>query len=530
MNTAKKYGLLGAAGLSLVTVAAMLPGSASASAPSPFTQGARPSANPRVGIQDNALISSLDESPVAWGQLPVTNPDSAAGIDRYGYRTQAPGQPLTQAANETSKTEPDKNVYLNFQGRHFLYQGHEIGGRGYITRINLDEPDLSKRVTLIAEAPGDTSTPPKGPTFDGITWDPWTHQLLVTAESASPVGGVFAVTLDSAGNSTSPLVTKLPALGSGGYEGIQNDSNGNVWMVEDIGGSAPAGHPNSKVPNSYVYRFTPTSRADLTAGGTLQALQVRRADGTPVTAAQLATGTDSFISQLHRFGSSFSTRWVTIDPGNSTASAAGAGATPFKRPENGVFRPGTNFKEFYFTETGDTNALSDVPGAFGAVFRLSQSSPTASTGTISPVALGDVHHTGFDNIQFAGKDQLLVVEDAGDLLHGQRDALDSGYVVQFDGNHASPQLVRWLAEGRDSSATWDALFPKNPSNDGDNEVTGIHVSDGDATIGGVLGAKVPKPFTGAWRAFWTQQHGDNVTWELHPTSTSGGPEDGGTNK
>jgi hypothetical protein len=36
--------------------------------------------------------------------------------------------------------------------------------------------------------------------------------------------------------------------------------------------------------------------------------------------------------------------------------------------------------------------------------------------------------------------------------------------------------------------------------------------------GGVLGAKDPHPFDedGKWRAFWTQQHGDNTTFELMP--------------
>ena len=52
-------------------------------------------------------------------------------------------------------------------------------------------------------------------------------------------------------------------------------------------------------------------------------------------------------------------------------------------------------------------------------------------------------------------------------------------------------------------------------NDGDNEITGIHVSDGDPTVGGLLGAKLPQPTTSAsWRTFWTQQHGDNTTWEI----------------
>jgi len=52
-------------------------------------------------------------------------------------------------------------------------------------------------------------------------------------------------------------------------------------------------------------------------------------------------------------------------------------------------------------------------------------------------------------------------------------------------------------------------------NDGDNEITGIHVSDGDPTVGGLLGAKLPQPTTStSWRTFWTQQHGDNTTWEI----------------
>ena len=74
---------------------------------------------------------------------------------------------------------------------------------------------------------------------------------------------------------------------------------------------------------------------------------------------------------------------------------------------------------------------------------------------MSPVTVGDVTHTGFDNISFATKNQLLVVEDAGDSLHKQRNALDSGYVLDLRGKTArSP--IRWLAEGRDASATYDA--------------------------------------------------------------------------
>jgi hypothetical protein len=130
------------------------------------------------------------------------------------------------------------------------------------------------------------------------------------------------------------------------------------------------------------------------------------------------------------------------------------------------------------------------------------------------VAVGDEAHSGLDNIAFATKDQLLVVEDAGDGLHAQRDALDSGYVIDLgrDGK-GGHHMTRWLAEGRDASALYDATTSPG-YNDGDNEITGIHVSDGDPAPAGLLGAKLPLPFDGSWRVFWTQQHGDNVTWEV----------------
>ena len=53
-------------------------------------------------------------------------------------------------------------------------------------------------------------------------------------------------------------------------------------------------------------------------------------------------------------------------------------------------------------------------------------------------------------------------------------------------------------------------------NEGDNEITGIHVSDGDPGTDGILGAKVPRLFHDGWRLFWNQQHGDNVAWEVVP--------------
>jgi hypothetical protein len=199
------------------------------------------------------------------------------------------------------------------------------------------------------------------------------------------------------------------------------------------------------------------------------------------------------------------------------AAAKAAGGTPFKRPENGLFRPGTNFSEFIFDATGDTSALTEAAafGGFGALFRLHIS---GDSGTLSLVFRGDLTHTGLDNCGFWDQNRIVFVEDAGDGLHGQRNALDSAYLFDLNTDYSNPanRPVRVLAEGRDAAATLDSQFSgiTGFQNDGDNEITGWHESDGDPTVNGLLGAKIPTPFRAGWRVFWTQQHGDNYTWEI----------------
>jgi hypothetical protein len=76
------------------------------------------------------------------------------------------------------------------------------------------------------------------------------------------------------------------------------------------------------------------------------------------------------------------------------------------------------------------------------------------------------------------------------------------------------QPIRFLGDGRDPSATLDSGSGGFGKNEGDNEITGIHLSDGDSIVRGILGAKIPEVGRDGWRWFWTQQHGDNVTWEV----------------
>ena len=490
------------------------------------------------------LSAELAGQVVAQGATPLENPTSLIGF--YGYENDVVGAgdptkpqmvPTQSVNNEAQKTEPDENTYLSFKhalrgadsgyyyGKKFLYQGHEnaasVNGakQGYITRINLDA-DAAHRVTLLATT--DTSGTALA-TIDGSIWDPWAGQLIFTTESAS------APTYSATPDYPSTVTDVSGALGRGGYEGVTLDSEGNIMIVEDIGG-ANKGNTTAKIPNSFVYRYIPDSPGDL-ANGKLQVLQVlNNVNHQPITQATQTPLHSADQIAVHTYGSSFAASWVTVHdtavdghvPFNANTLAKAKDGTPFKRPENGRFRPGTGFREFYFDETGDTNATSPEnadEGGWCSIFKLSQSHPGASSARLSIFYKCDGTRAGFDNTTFLSHDLVTFVEDAGDTLHTQRNALDSGWLFDVTQDYSDPsdQPVRWLAEGRDPSATIDSAAGGFGKNDGDNEITGTSVSDGDPTVPGVLGAKNPHLFQNdKWRFFYTEQHGDNRTYEVVP--------------
>jgi hypothetical protein len=536
MKMVRKTKLTSLLGALVAAGAAVLVTAAGATPPAGPTLTGVPSANTKsTGYAPaSALSPELRQIVVAQGSNRLEN--TSALTSYYGYDNDvlnSVGQPqmlpTPSSPTEAHKTEPDKNTYLVFKpglagadpgydyGTHFLFQGHEggAGGAGYITRINLDA-DAAHRVTLMATE--DSNGNPLA-TIDGSTWDPFAKRLLFTTEN--PNAPTYAATPGY----PSTVTDVSGALGRGGYEGIQDDSNGDLWICEDVGGANKPG-TKARKPNSYVYRYVPRSPGDL-GHGKLQVLQVRNEADEPITAASQEAINSPDQLALHTYGESFATRWVTIHdtavdgtaPFQALPLAVAAKATPFKRPENGVFQPGSHFTKFFFDETGDTNAESvenATAGGWGSIFELSQSSPGANTGTLRLFYTGNAVHTGFDNVTFLSRNAITFVEDAGDTLHTQRNALDSGWVFQVDRDYSKPQNqpVRWLAEGRDASATIDAENGGFGKNDGDNEITGAVVSDGDPSAQGILGGRIPELGTPSWHWFYTQQHGDNYTYEV----------------
>lgn len=509
-------------------------------------------ANKKIESQATETVISAEfaQAPVAKGVMKLENP--TAILTNYGYAADGPIVPVAgdKQSNdhhvEASKTEPDKNTFLvlndqtgpdaNYNyGSQFIFQGHEAGAvvdkrpQGYLTRINL-QADEAHRVTLMADKDSSGATLPF---IDGSTWNPIAQRLLLTGEEGEE-GGVWQATATF----PSKVDSLTGVMGIGSYEGVQTDEDGNVWLVEDAGGKVGDVNKHAKQPNSFVFRFVPTDKTDMLKGGTLQALQIIDQSGKPILFNDGKRDEDAMsqgMKDIHSYGVTLKTKWVDVHdttkdgmaPFDANKAAKTAMASPLKRPENGMFRPGTDFSEFYFTETGDTNAETEAKeefGGFGGILKLKQAAASAQEGELSLVYRGKVDHTGFDNLAFASATELMIVEDAGDKLHGQRKAFDCGYVLNMNEDYSKGlEPVRFMALGRDPSATIDsALSAEKDSgfqNSGDNEITGIHISDGDATAAGLLGAKIPNLADKAWRMFYTQQHGDNTTFEISRNTT-----------
>ncbi len=106
-------------------------------------------------------------------------------------------------------------------------------------------------------------------------------------------------------------------------------------------------------------------------------------------------------------------------------------------------------------------------------------------GRIELFYRADAAHGGLDNIGFLTKRTLVAVQDFGDTAHGQTGHVRLGATRSTSAGH-SPNPQRLIGEGRDASATIDSQFLATGvagfQNDGDNEITGFHVSNGDPGV------------------------------------------------
>ena len=356
------------------------------------------------------------------------------------------------------------------------------------------------------------------PTFDGITWDPFTKQLLLTAEAKYPTGGVLGRRPRRAGRRQSTgRAVRLPRAGLWRLRGRPERLR---RQRVARGGHRRRQRQRRQDAQQLRLPVPPIRHERPHPGGTLEALQVLRRDGSPITAAQLSAdpASEGHRGPAHR-GTSFATKWVTAHTGTRSRSTPPPAprrqsATPFKRPENGVFRPGHRVRRVLLHrdrrhEHGQHAARGlrrGLPPRAGGPARRHGPAVAASWATGSTPASTTSPSPPRTGCSSSRTPATACTPSA------TRSTPATWSDVRGD-DHKPRRLTRWLAEGRDASATFDAITSPVVQRRRQRDHRHPRLRR-RPTVSGLLGAKLPQPFDGRWRMFWTQQHGDNVTWEI----------------
>ena len=197
----------------------------------------------------------------------------------YGYdndvaqrgRRAADGPHRRRARPRRTKTEPDKNTYLVFKhglhgadpnydyGTHFLFQGHEASACASGLH-HAHQP--RRRRCAPRDAAGDQGRE-RRPDRDDRRLD-----LGPVRPAAALHDGERRRRRRYAATPGYPSTVEdvSGALGRGGYEGIQNDSDGNIWIVEDIGGSNKPGDDGEAARTASSTATSRSTRATCTTG------------------------------------------------------------------------------------------------------------------------------------------------------------------------------------------------------------------------------------------------------------------------
>ncbi|ALP52488.1 hypothetical protein Tel_04620 [Candidatus Tenderia electrophaga] len=179
----------------------------------------------------------------------------------------------------------------------FMYRTHEVRGvpeGGAVSVVDLETGETRILVQDVSYT-----------ALDGIRWTPW--GTLLFAEETSG-GRLFEIELN-ANLMTAATVHDRPAVGRLAHEGIDIDSEGNVYVIDEHRGRSQG--CNGVVPcGGGIYKFVPDVYGDLSSGA-LYVLKVNGADG---------------VGQGE---------WVgPIDPMTARTAGTAAGGQSYQRPED----------------------------------------------------------------------------------------------------------------------------------------------------------------------------------------------------
>jgi len=324
---------------------------------------------------------------------------------------------------------------VNETGKHagrYMYRTHEvrggaIGNDGNSLRVDGGSGGAVSVVDLKTGIAKEVAGRTDWEALDGIVWTPW--RTVLFAEEAGTTsrpdpdapnatsGLVYELKLDRHDPMTAESVTVRPMLGALAHEGIEIDTEGNVYVIdEDRKGS--------------IYKFVPENYGDLSSGQ-LYALKVM--NGAKTGAAE----------------------WVALDMTQAQikahAAATDVGATEFCRPEDLERIDGT----LYVALT-----CEDVDNAAN----------TSGQGAVMAIELGEQPVVSY--VVAVGKNAPLEVKptvDAnGNVVPG---------VTGFKGpdNLANgPDGKLWIVEDNAFSDIW-VYDPRSKDANGDGYKDGVHL-------------------------------------------------------
>ena len=194
--------------------------------------------------------------------------------------------------NTVNETGIDKGRYL--------YRTHEISHSKKGAAISVVDMRTSKTKILVQAA--------HYKNLDGLRWTPW--GTLVCAEE-NHRGYFYEVILSKKDPTRAVKVLRHPALGRLTHEGIEIDSAGNIYVVDEHRGRSTG--CAERIPcGGGIYKFIPNKYGDLSQG-TLYVLGFKEKHDDN-------TGQASWLGP--------------IDPNNPRISAADIGGASYQRPED----------------------------------------------------------------------------------------------------------------------------------------------------------------------------------------------------
>ena len=323
---------------------------------------------------------------------------------------------------------------------------------------------------------------------------------------------------------TSPNV-----IGRAGFEGVQNDDEGQPLPRRGRrrGQRQRRANARTKQPNSFFYRFKPKRprepagrrdapgasgdrRREPAQGFTQPASSSRRGRPPPRRTLTSPAPTRRGYVALHQYGTTLPTKWIDISTTTLVNAVSPAPTTtrsprPRARPRSSGPRTSRSAPLAASGRSASTRPATPTTAPAPAAARAEsqparvhdaerhgrlhdglQADPVAERATRARFRCSTAatrRTAGFDNVAFLSQDQIAFVEDAGDTLHApaQRARLRATVLGRRPGLLARCPAGSLPRRGPRRGGD-DRLGPLGLGgfqNDGDNEITGLYVSDGD---------------------------------------------------